>query len=39
MVDCKEGMIHGLAFFSCGCNQFKSFHNYITVQSNKKKSV
>jgi hypothetical protein len=39
LVDCKEGIIRGLAFFSCGCNQHKSFHYSIRVQSNKKKSA
>jgi len=26
LVDWKRGIIRGLAFFSCGCNQLKSFH-------------
>ena len=33
----KNGIVRGLAFFSCGCNQLKSFHQSIRVQSNKKK--
>ena len=31
-----KAMIRILAFFSCGCNQYKSFHELITLQSNKK---
>jgi hypothetical protein len=33
----KIGIVRGLAFFSCGCNQLKSFHLFNKIQSNKKK--
>jgi len=33
----KNGIVRGLAFFSCGCNQLKSFHLFNKMQSNKKK--
>jgi hypothetical protein len=33
----KNGIVRGLAFFSCGCNQLKSFHLFNKVQRNKKK--
>jgi len=36
--DCKKDIRSGLAFFSCGCNQHKFFHQNITVQSKQKKS-
>jgi hypothetical protein len=33
----KNGIVRGLAFFSCGCNQLKSFHLFNKMQRNKKK--